>query len=401
MLTDQIYQDVLDGWMAVYRDGYLADKVLQRMLKDYPRTARMAREIVAQSVYGILRHQRLLLATIGVEGEILDDKEQDTLLQAYLKWYGDYDQRYHWRSRPDWHFLEQERKKLLEIRAYRFSIPDWVDAYGYRNWGDAWESILASLQQIPHQVLRINTLTTTRETIFQQLKKLEIPAHRDAQVETALHVRQWTPLWDLPAFKQGNFEVQDAGSQQVGAFCHVQPGMRVIDACAGSGGKTLQLAAAMNNKGKILALDTDGVKLEALAKRARRAGIHNIETRVIDSTKVIKKLRDWADIVLVDAPCSGSGVWRRNPDAKYRIEEEDLDQLIQTQRELLVSYQRMVKPGGILVYATCSIFPAENEEQMNWFENQSIQLSRIDQKFVSPASGDRDGFFMVKWKKEG
>jgi len=103
----------------------------------------------------------------------------------------------------------------------------------------------------------------------------------------------------------------------------------------------------------------------------------------------------------VDAPCSGSGVWRRNPDAKYRIEEEGLDQLIQTQRELLVSYQRMVKPGGILVYATCSIFPAENEEQMDWFENQSIQLSRIDQQFVSPASGDRDGFFMVKWKKEG
>ena len=107
MLTDQIYQDVLDGWMAVYRDGYLADKVLQRMLKDYPRTARMAREIVAQSVYGILRHQRLLLATIGVEGEIPDDKVQDTLLQAYLKWYGDYDQRYHWRSRPDWHFFAE------------------------------------------------------------------------------------------------------------------------------------------------------------------------------------------------------------------------------------------------------------------------------------------------------
>lgn len=387
--------------MAVYRDGYLADKVLQRLLKDYPRTARMAREIVAQSVYGILRHQRLLLAATGLEGEIPDADDQDILLQAYFKWYGDYDQRYHWRKRPDWKTLEEQKQMLLQHRAYRYSIPDWVDAYGYREWGDAWESILASLQQAPHQVLRVNTLTTTREELFQQLKKLEIPAHRDAQVESALHVRQWTPLWDLPAFKQGNFEVQDAGSQQVGAFCGVEPGMRVIDACAGSGGKTLQLAVAMKNKGKILALDTDAAKLDALSKRARRAGIHNIETRVIDSTKVIKKLRDWADIVLVDAPCSGSGVWRRNPDAKYRIEEEDLEQLEQTQRELLVSYQRMVKPGGVLVYATCSIFPAENEEQMNWFEKQPVKLHRLGQQFVSPAAGDRDGFFMVKWEKEG
>jgi len=401
VLTDQIYHDVLDGWMAVYRDGYLADKVLQRLLKDYPRTARMAREIVAQSVYGILRHQRLLLAATGLEGEIPDADDQDILLQAYFKWYGDYDQRYHWRKRPDWKTLEEQKQMLLQHRAYRYSIPDWVDAYGYREWGDAWESILASLQQAPHQVLRVNTLTTTREELFQQLKKLEIPAHRDAQVESALHVRQWTPLWDLPAFKQGNFEVQDAGSQQVGAFCGVEPGMRVIDACAGSGGKTLQLAVAMKNKGKILALDTDAAKLDALSKRARRAGIHNIETRVIDSTKVIKKLRDWADIVLVDAPCSGSGVWRRNPDAKYRIEEEDLEQLEQTQRELLVSYQRMVKPGGVLVYATCSIFPAENEEQMNWFEKQPVKLHRLGQQFVSPAAGDRDGFFMVKWEKEG
>ncbi|MEZ4899703.1 MAG: RsmB/NOP family class I SAM-dependent RNA methyltransferase [Saprospiraceae bacterium] len=386
--------------MNVYRDGYLADKVLQRVLKDYPRTARMARGIVVHAVYGMLRHQRLLMAAVGCENEMPDSGEQDLILQAYLKWFGTYDGRYHWSVRADWKALEEQRNLLMQQRVYRYNIPDWVDHYGFQVWGPQWEPILQAMQKEAHQVLRINPLKSSREEVFQLLKKNDIPAYRDPRVESGLHIVDWAPLWDLTAFKQGLFEIQDAGSQQVGEFCAVQPGMRVIDACAGSGGKTLQLAGMMQNKGKIIALDTDAVKLDALSKRARRAGVHNIETRVIDSTKVIKKLRDWADVVLVDAPCSGSGVWRRNPDAKYRLEEEDLDQLVQTQRDLLVSYQRMVKPGGILIYATCSIFPRENEEQMQWFEEEFGGMERMDQQFISPADGDHDGFYMVKWNKK-
>jgi len=204
-------------------------------------------------------------------------------------------------------------------------------------------------------------------------------------------------LFSTPAFKKGWFEVQDASSQLVAEFLDVKSGMKVVDTCAGAGGKTLHIAALMENKGQVIAMDIYENKLKELKRRAKRAGAHNIEMRTIDSTKPIKKLYDKADRVLIDAPCSGLGVLRRNPDAKWKLEPEFLVRIKKVQADILNSYSRMVKPGGKLVYATCSILPSENQEQVKKFlasENGKNFSLVKDKKILSHESGF-DGFYMA------
>ena len=183
-------------------------------------------------------------------------------------------------------------------------------------------------------------------------------------------------------------------------FLEVKPGMRVVDTCAGAGGKTLHLATMMENKGQIIALDIYDHKLRELKRRAKRNGAHNIEPRHIENTKVIKKLYDKADAVLIDAPCSGLGVLRRNPDAKWKLEPEFLDRIKATQQEILSTYSRMVKSGGQLVYATCSILPSENQEQVKNFLASNDDFIFVKEKKVLSYESGFDGFYMALLKRK-
>jgi 16S rRNA (cytosine967-C5)-methyltransferase len=177
--------------------------------------------------------------------------------------------------------------------------------------------------------------------------------------------------------------------------------MRVIDSCAGAGGKSLHLSALMENKGQLLALDIYPGKLNELKKRAKRAGAFNIETRLISSSKVIKRLSNTADRVLIDAPCTGLGVLRRNPDAKWKLQPDFVAEVCQTQQELLTSYSRMLKPGGQMVYATCSILPLENEKQVSAFlksePGRDFQLQ--EEQHVFPSREGFDGFYMARLER--
>ena len=202
-------------------------------------------------------------------------------------------------------------------------------------------------------------------------------------------------------FKKGYFEVQDASSQLVAEYLDVAPGMKVIDTCAGAGGKTLHLASFMKNKGQIIAMDIYESKLKKLKIRARRNKVHNIDTRVIDSTKPIKKLYNKADRVLIDAPCSGIGVLRRNPDSKWKLQPEFLDNIKKVQQDILQKYSKMVKSGGKLVYATCSVLPSENQNQITEFlaseSGKDFKLIK-DNKVFAHTSGF-DGFYMALLEK--
>jgi len=206
-------------------------------------------------------------------------------------------------------------------------------------------------------------------------------------------------LFSTPAFKKGWFEVQYAGSRRIASFLKVEPGMRVIDACAGAGGKTLHLATLMQNKGSVIAMDIHGWKLKELKLRARRNNIHNIEGRVIENSKVIKRLDKKADRLLLDVPCSGLGVLRRNPDSKWKMRPEFLKEVKGIQADILKRYARMLKPGGKMVYATCSILPEENEEQVNAFLKENKQYSLEEEKHISPAESGFDGFYMARLSK--
>jgi len=204
------------------------------------------------------------------------------------------------------------------------------------------------------------------------------------------------------AFKNGMFEVQDAASQFIAPMLEVAPGLRVVDACAGAGGKSLHVAALMKNKGKIIAMDIHEWKLGELKKRAARNRVDIIETKIIDSTKVVKRLESSFDRVLLDVPCSGLGVIRRNPDTKWKLSSGEIDRLVELQREILTDYSKMCKSKGLMVYATCSILYKENEEQVKWFlqseEGQNWTFKK--ELRLWPHKDQFDGFYAAVLEKK-
>ena len=311
---------------------------------------------------------------------------------------------------PDWKQIEPtpERRikgkfdELSQIRKFREAIPDWIDELGEKALGDKlWTEEIAKLNEPAEVILRTNTLRTTKEELRKALLDENIVAEPIRGYASALKLVERANVFVTEAFKKGMFEVQDASSQLVAEFLDVEPGQRVVDTCAGAGGKSLHLAALMENKGQLISMDIYGSKLKELKRRARRNGAHNIEVREIDSSKVYKKLYGSADRVLIDAPCTGLGVLRRNPDSKWKMQPEFLDKIVKTQQEILRNYSKIVKPGGKMVYATCSILPQENSDQVKSFlsseEGKDFKLVR-DKKIYASKSG-YDGFFMALLEK--
>ncbi|MCB0432879.1 MAG: RsmB/NOP family class I SAM-dependent RNA methyltransferase, partial [Mangrovimonas sp.] len=358
---------VIDGLSSIFNDNEYADKVIQGLLKRDKRWGSRDRAFIAETTYDIVRWKRLY-AEIA---EVKQPFDRDKLWRMFAVWATMRGIRL-----PDWKYFEDTptRKikgrfdELSKIRKFRESIPDWLDALGETELGaETWTKELASLNQQADVILRVNTLKISKELLQAKLFDQNIESEFIKGYPQALKLKERHNVFLTEEFKNGLFEVQDASSQLVAEFLGAQPGMRVVDACAGAGGKALHLANLMENKGQIIALDLYENKLAELKRRAKRNGAHNIETRVIDSTKTIKKLYDKADRVLLDAPCSGLGILRRNPDAKWKLQPEFIENIKQTQQEILQQYSKMVKPGGQLVYATCSILPSENQAQVDKF----------------------------------
>ena len=295
--------------------------------------------------------------------------------------------------------FQQRLADAKAIPALYDGCPQWLDELGQAQIGDKWPAERAALATAPKRYLRTNLLKCTRDELQQKLLREGVQTEIIAGVDTALEVTSDSALFRTECFKQGLFEQQDAGSQLVAAAVDAQPGMRVIDACAGAGGKTLSIAAQMQGKGRLLAMDVEQWKLDSLKQRARRAAAHNVETRIIASSKTIKRLKLTADRVLLDVPCSGLGVLKRNPDAKWRDTPERLPVLVQLQKDILQSYSRMVKVDGMLIYATCSIMPEENRHQVDAFLSANPHFSFIDDESISVADSGFDGFYLARMKR--
>ncbi len=296
---------------------------------------------------------------------------------------------------------ETRRAEAKNDAALWDGCPPWLEQLGSEQLGDRWPAERAALNRPPHRYLRPNSLKCTPEQLLARLSSERVAARSLPAQPQTLEVLSDSALFRTQSFQDGWFEQQDAGSQQIAPFLGVEPGMRVIDACAGAGGKTLHLAALMAGKGRLLAMDVEQWKLDNLRLRARRAGAHNIEPRLITSSKTIKRLKESADRLLLDVPCSGIGVLKRNPDAKWRDTAERLPVLLALQADILSRYSKMVRPGGELVYATCSILPAENQHQVERFLNeQSGAFSLQAQQTISPADTGFDGFFMARLRRE-
>jgi len=374
LILVQIIQALLD----IFENQYYPDKTIERVFKKHPKWGARDRRFFAENVYEIVRHRRLYEEVLkNIFKKPFSTKEEYYQILFWIHWVKihesipeDIELNNHWRSHLQDPEIQKNLQKIkIENPAIYQSFPDWLYDLGQQELGSVdWASWSVYLNQQAPVYLRANVLKVTVEKLQSEFQKENILLQNfNDKTPWVIELTRRQNIFSSLLFKNGFFEVQDASSQLVAPLMHLEPGMRCVDACAGAGGKSLHMATIMKNKGKIISLDLYAHKLEELQKRAKRNGIHIIETRVIESTKTIKRLSESADRVLLDVPCSGTGVLRRNPDSKWKLSTEELQRLNILQKEILRDYSKMTRIGGELVYSTCSILPSENQKQMEWF----------------------------------
>jgi len=340
-----------------------ADKVLERFFKEHRAMGSKDRGACAETVYGVLRHLRLYQHLLEAAGLPLEARSLAAvqLLDA-AGWSA--------RALVEAGFSRDAEGLTRAVRtldrsalpfAVRWSLPDALAGPLSAQYGEETEALVLALSVQAPVDLRANTFKCTREQLSAALAAAGFDPRPVPGAPHALRLAKRGALWSTPEFKQGWFELQDAGSQRLAPLLAPAPGERVLDLCAGAGGKTLQLATLMNNSGQVFACDVNEKRLARLSPRLARSGLSNVQARPIAGLDdpLLRAQRHSFDAVLVDAPCSGSGTWRRNPDLKWR--PLDLEALGRTQRALLAEALRLVKPGGRVVYATCSLLGAEND----------------------------------------
>ncbi|WP_424812934.1 RsmB/NOP family class I SAM-dependent RNA methyltransferase [Roseococcus sp. YIM B11640] len=302
----------------------------------------------------------------------------------------------------------------------RLNLPEWALPGLAARFGETLGEEAAAMERPAPLDLRANLLKGSREAAQAALAAEGIRAEPTPLSPWGLRLPGRTPIAGTAAYKSGLIEVQDEGSQIIAALAGARPGMRVADYCAGAAGKTLAMAATMDNQGRITACDVSAPRLEGAARRLRRAGVHNAETHLLESgDRWAKRRAGQFDRVLVDAPCTGTGTWRRNPDARIRTGAEDLAELVEKQREILVTSSHLVRPSGRLVYATCSLLPEEDELQIErfltaqpgfrviplaqaWAEAgmPGASPSQAPHLLLSPGAHGTDGFFCAVLERQ-
>lgn len=392
-----LVQAVIETLRNIFIEGVYADKAVGQVLKQNARWGSRDRRFIAETSYEMVRWWRYITVSLS--------EHEGTDLPYFYKCFAAW-QILKGNELPEWEeFKGLDKEHILQnairaksVRKYRESIPDWLDELGSMELGEnVWVSELHELNKEAQVVLRVNTLKTNAVQLKKLLDEQSIDTFPLGEHPDALVLVKRQNLQQLNEYKQGLFEIQDASSQLIAPYLELKENMTVVDACAGAGGKSLHIAAMMKNKGQIISMDVEEHKLHELKKRADRAGVNIIQTQVVNSS-VVSKLKDTADRLLLDVPCSGLGVLRRNPDAKWKLTMNFIAEIKKTQQEILRTYSQMVKPDGILVYATCSILPGENQEQIETFLKNNRSFEFISDRKVMAIEGF-DGFYMAKLKK--
>ncbi|MBM3546113.1 MAG: RsmB/NOP family class I SAM-dependent RNA methyltransferase [Alphaproteobacteria bacterium] len=406
-----------------------ADRVLDRYFRDRRYIGSKDRAAIAERVFGVLRRRarldwhlresgyrdvldarrRVLADVIVADGRSMDAIDQ--LFSAGPHATGKLSERERF-------LAEQLAGRTLDAPEAPPEAPYWLAEKLRALYGERFAEEMSALNRTAPFDLRVNLLKGTREDALAALKSEGIEAEPTHLSPLGMRLPARKPIEHWTAFRSGLVEVQDEGSQIVALLVDAKPGMKVVDYCAGAGGKTLALAAAMNNEGRLVACDTSEGRLDRSRVRLRRAGVHNVETHLLaPGDKWAKRQAGGFDRVLVDAPCSGSGTWRRNPDARWRYTPDDLDALIQDQKQILDRASKLVKPGGRLIYATCALLKEENEDQVAGFLERNpgfVQMPVADlwretvggdaptsdpALRLSPAAHGTDGFFVAVLEK--
>ncbi len=373
---------------AIMHEGQSAEVVVGRALLAHQKWGSRDRRQFAEHVYELVRHWRWA-------GHLADSEETEAKWAAW--WMLTNAQSLPEEFAAGLNFETVQARATLPVSlAVRESLPDWLEAKGAAAYGEAWPAMARNLNAPADVFLRVNRLRAGLPQTAARLLEEGIETEPVEGAPDALRLKVRRPLQQSATFRTGWCEIQDAGSQQIAPFLKISPGQCVVDACAGAGGKTLHLAALMRNQGRLVAMDVHASKLSELETRARRNGVLICETQPI-SPETLAKWTSQADRVLLDVPCSGLGVLRRKADTKWRLTESTLAELETLQARILREYSPMVKPGGKLVYATCSILPQENEQQVQAFlQEQAGAWELEDQRWIRPGDQGWDGFYMAR-----
>ncbi len=369
------------------------DKLIAAFFKERKYLGSHDRRFIAEAFFGVIRHRRLVESLL--EGFVANHPDTPALLESpgkYLAIYAVYQLTRnappqpgqvvppaYWKtyfpaldpeSFAGWitehlslDYLEGDDSQHWGVR---YSFPEWMVNSWKESLGSETPLLLAALNEQAPVTLRVNTLITDRDECRKRLRMEGVETIPTRLSPAGLIAEKRFNAQSTAAFREGWYEVQDEGSQLVSLLAEPRPGMTVIDGCAGAGGKSLHLAALMKNTGRIVSLDLDQEKLSELDNRARRGAKSIIEPR-IRTDELMLSLHLQGDLVIVDAPCSGTGTIRRNPGVKWRVTEQMIEKLSQDQQRILADYSGCVKPGGRLVYSTCSLLPAENETVITEF----------------------------------
>jgi len=407
-------QALVDALATIYTTPKPADSVLSAYFRNRRYIGSKDRAAIAESVYAALRHHARIgwwLQRVGLPEDARTSalcwymlngvrfEELDVLCSG-----GEYaPDKLNSDEKSRFAKLEGRSKEHPEMpEAVRLEVPEWAEEKLRERFGKRFEAEMVALLDAAPLDLRVNTLKVDRDTAMRELRAERIEVEPTPLSPLGLRVKGRPALAMTKAFKAGMIEIQDEGSQMLAMLMDAKPGDQVVDFCAGAGGKTLAIAAQMHNKGRIIACDVLERRLERAAERFRRAGVHNIETRALTTERDpwVKRHKGKFDRVLVDAPCSGIGVWRRNPDARWRVLGPGLGELVKLQGEILNSAARLVKPGGRLVYATCSMLAEENAQRVEIFLNNNpdfilVPYGQDGGRYLelTPGQHNTDGFF--------
>ena len=389
-----ILKKVSEALADIFQNHKYADKVIEKIFKSNRKLGSRDRKFIAETIYEVVRHYRYYQT-------VAESTEPYDLLAVHLLKNNLDTQEFEDEFPTDVVKIKSNLKKKYSP-AVTESFPDWLYNLGENEFKTEWAAIVQSLNRQADVYLRTNTLRIQPDQLIKELEKEDIFAETVADHPDALRLVERKNVFSTQAFKSGYFEVQDAGSQTIAALLNPKPGERVVDACAGAGGKSLHLAALMKNKGKIISMDIHEWKLNELKKRTARNKVDIVETKLIDSTKVIKRLESSFDKVLLDVPCSGLGVLKRNPDTKWKLSLEEIQRLQVLQKEIISDYSKMCKSNGQMVYATCSLLKCENEDQVEWFLNTDEGKKWTLKKEIRqwPHKDKTDGFYAALLEKK-
>ncbi len=406
-----LLQGLIESLSLTLEQHKVATHVLESVFKKHKKWGSKDRKALAEAFYEIIKWH------LALKKQLLDHEpnlasKMDYIVVYYLASKGFLFEEFMGYPEEDLSWINKAQALAAKSP---FVIADFMKAKVYSNWNEFEqysfpEALHVRLKNQHFMLLnyyknsqaeaplfiRGNLHLTSVADLQTQLKQEGFHTQAHAYIPFGLEVAEKANLFKTKAFQQGLFEVQDGGSQQIAPFLEAAQSGFVIDACAGGGGKSLHLSNLMQNKGRILAMDIHNWKLDELKKRARRNQCHNIETRWIEGTKTIKRLKDKADRLLLDVPCSGSGVFRRNPDAKYKWSDQAFDEIHQLQKSILQNYSSMVKPGGVLVYSTCSVMASENQEQVQAFLQQNTEWTLDNERHIEVGENNFDGYYMAR-----